>query len=188
MGIPLGLPFLHSTVSTSQGEIMCNNSSTKSTTNLVVMILQLGLSQSLNPSVQDDLIPGIYKLDSSNNFNAYLKELGVGYFLRKLAMLASPVVTVERTCPAEPCKWSINTDAVVRTHLITFSLGEEVQDFTMDRRRIKTIYTIPSRNRLVEEQMGSKVNTTLIRDFFGDRMDVNMYVNDVIATSVFYRK
>jgi len=58
----------------------------------------------------------------------------------------------------------------------------------MDRRRVKTIYTMPSRNRLVEEQMGNKVNTTLVRDFFEERMDVAMYVNDVIATSVFYRK
>jgi len=170
--------------------------------NLVILVLIIGSSHSLNPSVQDDLIPGTYKLDSSNNFNAYLKELGVGYFLRKLAMLASPVVTIDRyfiiissknlfssrICQAGSCKWSIKTDAVVRTHQVTFSLGELVEDFTMDRRRVKTIYTMPSRNRLVEEQMGNKVNTTLVRDFFEERMDVAMYVNDVIATSVFYRK
>ena len=64
--------------------------------NLGIIVLIIGSSHSLNPSVQDDLIPGTYKLSSSNNFNAYLKELGVGYFLRKLAMLASPVVTVDR--------------------------------------------------------------------------------------------
>jgi len=67
-----------------------------SSINLVIIVLIIGSSQSLNPSVQDDLIPGTYKLSSSSNFNAYLKEIGVGYFLRKLAMMASPVVTIDR--------------------------------------------------------------------------------------------
>ena len=69
--------------------------------------------------------------------------------------------------------------------MITFQLGEEVKDFTMDGRSIKTTFTRPSWNRLVEEQVGDTVNTTLIRDFFMDRMEVTMYVNNVTASSVF---
>ena len=97
-----------------------------------------------------------------------------------------------RTCPSDstqsvPCTWTIKTDAAVRTHLVTFQLGEEVEDFTMDGRSIKTIFTRPSWNRLVEEQVGDTVNTTLVRDFFRDRMEVTMYVNNVTASSVFKR-
>jgi hypothetical protein len=75
----------------------------------------------------------------------------------------------------------------VRTHLITFQLEQEVKDLTMDGRRIKTIFTRPSTNRLGEEQVGDTVNTTLVRDFFRDRMEVTMYVNKVSASSVFKR-
>ena len=39
---------------------------------------------------------GTFYLDSSENFEPYLTELGVGYFLRQLAMLALPMVTVKR--------------------------------------------------------------------------------------------
>ena len=96
-----------------------------------------------------------------------------------------------RSCPSttldSPCTWSIKTDAAVRTHLVTFQLGEEVKDLTMDGRSIKTVFTRPSWNRLVEEQVGDKVKTTLVRDFFRDRMEVTMFVNNVLASSVFKR-
>ena len=39
---------------------------------------------------------GSFFYDHSDNFENYLTELGVGYFLRKLALLAFPIVTVTR--------------------------------------------------------------------------------------------
>ena len=39
---------------------------------------------------------GSFFYDHSDNFENYLTELGVGYFLRKLALLAFPIVTVSR--------------------------------------------------------------------------------------------
>ena len=57
----------------------------------------------------------------------------------------------------------------------------------MDGRNIKTVYTQLGRNRIVEEQAGESVNTTIIRDFFKDRMEVTMAVNNVTASSVFRR-
>ena len=81
----------------------------------------------------------------------------------------------------------MKTDAAVRTHLVTFQLGEMVEDLTMDGRNIKTVFTQLGRNRIVEEQVGESVNTTIIREFFKDRMEVTMAVNNVTASSVFKR-
>ena len=39
-------------------------------------------------------IPGTYVYVSSDNFESYLKGLDVSYFLRKLALLARPVVSI----------------------------------------------------------------------------------------------
>ena len=39
-------------------------------------------------------IPGTYVYISSDNFESYLKGLDVSYFLRKLALLARPVVSI----------------------------------------------------------------------------------------------
>ena len=47
-------------------------------------------------SETDSFFNGTFYLDSSENFEQYLTELGVGYFLRQLAMLALPMVTIKR--------------------------------------------------------------------------------------------
>ena len=91
-----------------------------------------------------DLMEGSFHLHSSDNFDSYLEELGVGYILRQLAALAFPIITVSG-CPApssppppapSPCRWSIQTDAGLRSHVITFLPGEGVQDTTMDGRQV----------------------------------------------------
>ena len=89
--------------------------------------------QSNNSNLPLQLIPGTYDLDSSSNFENYLKEMGVSYFLRQLAMLAQPQVTFSINCgemevllePAD-CEWTIFTDAGIKTHQIVFTLGKEV--------------------------------------------------------------
>ena len=84
-------------------------------------------------NVLQQLIPGTYDLESSSNFDNYLQEMGVSYFLRQLAMLAQPQVTFSKNCTQEgmivnmsSCVWSIYTDAGIKTHQILFTLGEEV--------------------------------------------------------------
>ena len=39
---------------------------------------------------------GTFYLHSSEGFDSYLAELGVGYILRQLAALAFPIITVSR--------------------------------------------------------------------------------------------
>ncbi len=55
-------------------------------------------SLSIAESVREDMSEflGSWKFVSCNNFDSYLKELGVNVMLRKLAMLANPVVTFSK--------------------------------------------------------------------------------------------
>ena len=50
----------------------------------------------MKPATTEKFFTGTFYLDSSDNFDNYLTELGVGYFLRQLALLAFPIVTVQR--------------------------------------------------------------------------------------------
>eukprot|EP00092_Neocalanus_flemingeri_P025452 GFUD01027595.1.p1 GENE.GFUD01027595.1~~GFUD01027595.1.p1 ORF type:complete len:222 (+),score=53.59 GFUD01027595.1:346-1011(+) len=161
-------------------------------------------------------ILGTYNLESSSNFDSYLEEMGVSYFLRQLAQLAQPSVTFDINCQGEnrtqisdtdqgddeddsngnenislsspQCVWSIHTDAGIKIHDIVFTIGEEVKDTTMDGREVTSKFLLSRPNTLIEEQMGESVNTTLTRNFYEDSMDVIMEVNGVIAQSVFKRK
>jgi len=169
---------------------------------------------SSNSSNTEQYILGTYDLESSTNFDSYLEEMGVSYFLRQLAQLAQPRVTFSVECEEENmvdskhgdtentedtdhsdialasagCVWSIHTDAGVKIHDIAFTLGEEVMDITMDGREVTSKYTMSKANTLIEETMGKTSNTTLTRNFFSDGMEVIMQVNDVTAQSVFKRK
>jgi len=156
--------------------------------------LTKNLTEDLNSS-QELHINGTYFYEKSENFDEYLTELGVGYFLRQLASLAFPILTVSRSCTEEyrqgeedSCQWSIKTDAGLRTHSISFHTGSWVEDVTMDGRRIKSLFSRTGQNRLVEFQVGESVNTTLVRDFYRDRLEVKMSVNNVTASSLFIRK
>jgi len=141
---------------------------------------------------QESHINGTYFYEKSDNFDEYLSELGVGYFLRQLAALAFPILTVTRSCPddslEDSCLWTIKTDAGLRTHTVSFQTGTWVEDVTMDGRSIKSLFTMTGHNTLVEFQVGDSVNTTLVRQFYRDRLVVNMSANNVTASSLFRRK
>merc|ERR1711988_1074025 len=145
-----------------------------------------------NLTSEESFINGTYFYEKSDNFDEYLTELGVGYFLRQLAALAFPILTVTRSCPddslEDSCLWTIKTDAGLRTHTVSFQTGTWVEDVTMDGRSIKSLFTMTGHNTLVEYQVGDSVNTTLVRQFYRDRLVVNMSANNVTASSLFRRK
>jgi len=137
------------------------------------------------------LMSGTFHLHSSDNFDAYLSELGVSFILRQLASLAFPIITVESCPPApqSPCLWKIKTDAGLRSHSISFSLGEEVDDVTMDGRKVTSLFSLGGEDLLLEKQKSREggPTTILTRRFFENRMEVGMLVNNVNASSVFLK-
>ena len=134
-----------------------------------------------------DWVEGTYSLESSSNFDSYLKELGVGFLLRQVAQVAQPTVTVDRASSSEEEVWKVHTSTMVRDHTVTFQLGEEVEDTTLDGRRVASTFTQGEGNQLVEEQVGMRGSTRLVRTFHQDRMEVTMQANLVTANSVFRR-
>lgn len=156
----------------------------------------------LNNSSDSDLLLGKFSLNSTDNFDNYLAELGVSYILRQLAQLASPIVTISRTCPDlrnttsshintsifnDDCFWKINTDTAFKVHSVTFKLGQPVDDTTMDGRSIQSLITRPAWDRLDETQTGD-VTTHISRTFTKTAMKLNLRVNQVTATSTFIRQ
>ena len=71
--------------------------------------------------------------------------------------------------------------------MINFQTDEWVDDVTMDGRYIRSKFSVPDTNTLVEFQMEDSVNTTISRYFYSDRMEVRMNVNNVNASSLFKR-
>ena len=90
---------------------------------------------------------GTWKFVSSDNFEEYLKALGIPLPLRKLANLTTPTVIIKRVDGESTYCWdfllhfifnpdvrfSVTTDAVVRAVTVTFKLGESVEENTVGK-------------------------------------------------------
>ncbi|KRX58334.1 Fatty acid-binding protein, adipocyte, partial [Trichinella sp. T9] len=76
---------------------------------------------------------GKYRFVSSENFDEFMKALGVNYLLRKIANAASPIVELS----LDRDVWTLRNISTFRTLEISFRLGEEVDEVTPDGRHVK---------------------------------------------------
>uniref|UniRef100_A0A5F8A588 Fatty acid binding protein 12 n=2 Tax=Macaca TaxID=9539 RepID=A0A5F8A588_MACMU len=73
-----------------------------------------------------DQLQGTWKSVSCENFEEYLKELGIGRASRKLGCLAKPTVTIS----TDGDVITIKTKSIFKNSEISFKLGEEFEEIT----------------------------------------------------------
>ncbi|POI20469.1 hypothetical protein CIB84_015783, partial [Bambusicola thoracicus] len=93
---------------------------------------------------------GNWKMKSSENFEELLKTLGVNMMLRKIAVAAASKPAVEIKQDGE--SFYIKTSTTVRTTEISFRIGEEFEEQTVDGRPCKSLAKWESENKMVCEQ------------------------------------
>merc|ERR1712079_3016 len=99
-----------------------------------------------------DPLPGRYLMESSENFDDFMKALGVGMIKRKLANSVVPVNEIEISGDG---LYTIRTVTTVRTTEISFRLNEPFTEDTIDGRKTQTTPTRVG-NFLKLEQKGDK--------------------------------
>ena len=77
-----------------------------------------------------------------------------------------------------------------RSHEVSFALNETVSDTTMDGRSITMVVKLSGPNQWTEVQtsLTNGKETTLVRNFFPNKMDIKMLVGNVEASSTFLRR
>ena len=78
-----------------------------------------------------DFLLGDWKLDTSDNFENLMKELGVGFVLRKIGNSTKPNIKFEK----EGDEWTQTTTSAIKTHQIKFILDQEFKEETLDGRK-----------------------------------------------------
>ncbi|XP_055346872.1 fatty acid-binding protein-like [Paramacrobiotus metropolitanus] len=123
-------------------------------------------------------ITGRYQLASSENFDEYLKEIGVNFIKRKLAS-AMDSATVEITKTGD--EYHLKTVTPVKTSEVKFVLNETVPEKTMDDRDVQSIFTLDN-NVLKQKQSGEKgFESTIDREFNGNEMTATIRYKNVVA-------
>ncbi|GAV02867.1 FABP7 [Ramazzottius varieornatus] len=79
-------------------------------------------------------ITGKYQMHSSQNFDEFLKAVGLSLLKRKLAS-AMEVATVDITRSGST--YTIRTTTPLKTHEVTFVLGMTMHETTIDGREVQ---------------------------------------------------
>ncbi|XP_015510478.1 fatty acid binding protein isoform X1 [Neodiprion pinetum] len=120
-----------------------------------------------------------YKLSSSENFEEFMKGLGVGLVTRKMGNSISP--TVELT--ENNGEFVLKTTSTFKNSEIKFKLGEEFDEETLDGRQVKTVMTREG-NKFIQVQKGDK-ETIIEREFTPTEMKAVMKLGDIVCTRVY---
>ncbi|XP_055854817.1 probable fatty acid-binding protein [Episyrphus balteatus] len=114
-----------------------------------------------------------YKLENSENFDEYMKELGVGMVYRKMGNSVSPTVELKK----DGDKYTFTTTSTFKTSSFSFALGEDFDYETLDGRKVTSVVTLDG-NTLTQVEKGDKP-TTIIREFSPESVVATMTIGDI---------
>ncbi|XP_038567286.1 cellular retinoic acid-binding protein 2a [Micropterus salmoides] len=133
---------------------------------------------------------GTWEMKSSENFEELLKALGVNMMLRMIAVKAASKPLVEITQDGETL--SIKTSTTVRTTHITFTVGKEFNEATVDGRPCTSFPRWETDSKISCEQTlqkGEGPKTSWTREITNDgKLILTMTADDVICTRVYERQ
>ncbi|XP_074542326.1 fatty acid-binding protein, heart [Halichoeres trimaculatus] len=120
---------------------------------------------------------GKWNLKTSEKFDEYMKELGVGYATRKIGGLTKPTTII--TVDGETV--TVRTESAVRNTEINFKLGEEFDETTADDRKVKSVVTLED-GKLVHVQKWDGKETSLVREVNGNNLTLTLTMGDIVST------
>nr|WPK49610.1 FABP3 [Echiniscus testudo] len=121
-----------------------------------------------------DLFVGKYKLESGENFEEYMKSIGVGMVMRKLGASATPVITIWK----EGDRYFVKTETTFKSSEFCFRLNEEFDEETLDGRRVKTVISQEG-NKLIQVQRKDDFETVITREFDAQGLITTLVHKDV---------
>jgi len=124
---------------------------------------------------------GKYKLTNSENFDEFLKELGVNFVLRNLAKTSTPVIEISKDADT----YSMKTTTAIKNSEIKFKLGEEFEEARMDGKNVKT-KIVADGNKLIQTQYGDK-EVSIIREFTPTDLITTCKVGNVTSVRSYKR-
>jgi hypothetical protein len=126
---------------------------------------------------------GKWKLDSSENFDEFMKVLGVGYLTRKAGGASKPTVVISK----DGDKWTMVTESSVKTTKISFKFGEEFEEHTADGRKVLSTFTKDSDRKWTQVQKAD-IPSTYVRELTDDNTLVTICTaKDVTSKRVYKR-
>jgi len=129
-----------------------------------------------------DAFVGTWNLKESENFDEYMKALGVGFAMRQVATKTKPTTIIEVAGDTV----TVKTQSTFKNTEINFKLGEEFDETTADGRKVKSVVTIDGA-KLVHVQKWEEKETSLTREVTGDNLTLTLTLGDCVSTRHYVR-
>ncbi|CAB3369628.1 Hypothetical predicted protein [Cloeon dipterum] len=126
-----------------------------------------------------DFLGKKYKLEKSENFDEYMKALGVGLVTRKMGNAVSPTVELLQ----EGDTFTLRTTSTFKNTEIKFKNNEEIDEETADGRKCKSLMTLEG-NKLTQVQRNVKEGekeTVIVREWSADELKTTLTVGDIVC-------
>jgi len=94
---------------------------------------------------------GKWNLVDSENFDEYMKTVGVGFMTRKIGATVKPVLTVS----VNGDHWKMLSESTFKNLTTEFDLGKEFEETTADGRTMKSTFTLEN-GKLMQKQLPIK--------------------------------
>ncbi|KAG7279530.1 hypothetical protein CRUP_034631 [Coryphaenoides rupestris] len=131
-----------------------------------------------------DQFSGTWKLTHSENFEDYMKAIGVSAVIRKMGLTVKPKFIVS---VGDDGAITMKTKSALKSTEITFKLDEEFDEKTADERLTKTIISFTD-GKLVQTQTWDGKSTTLERTLQDDKLITTCKVGDVVSVRTYERE
>uniref|UniRef100_A0A671U2B5 Cellular retinoic acid-binding protein 1 n=1 Tax=Sparus aurata TaxID=8175 RepID=A0A671U2B5_SPAAU len=103
---------------------------------------------------------GTWKMISSENFDDYMKAIGVGFATRQVGNRTKPNLVVTVDDQGMVC---MKTQSTFKTTEIKFKLNEPFEETTADDRKTRTVVTLEN-GKLVQKQSWDGKETNIERE------------------------
>ncbi|KAL6489616.1 hypothetical protein MHYP_G00033570 [Metynnis hypsauchen] len=131
-----------------------------------------------------DRFMGTWKLTSSDNFDEYMKAVGIGFASRQIANMAKPSLLFSVD---DQGVFSMKSMTTFKTVEIKFKLDEEFDEITADDRQAKTVMSLVD-GKLVQTQSWEGKSTTLEREVQDGKLIVKCVMDDVVSVRTYERE
>ncbi|XP_010865729.1 fatty acid-binding protein, adipocyte [Esox lucius] len=126
---------------------------------------------------------GNWKMTSSENFDEYMKAVGVGFATRQMGNMAKPNLLF---C-IEDGVISMKSQSTFKTTETKFKLNEEFDETTADDRKTKTVVTFEN-GKLIQKQTWDGKTTTLERELKDGKLIATCTMDDVVSVRTYEKE
>ncbi|MCI4389812.1 hypothetical protein PGIGA_G00103280 [Pangasianodon gigas] len=127
-----------------------------------------------------DVFFGSWKFVKSENFDDYMKAIGVNDELRSVANVVKPVITISQ----EEESVVITTQTVVSKKELRFRLGEEFEEESTDGRSCKSVINLEG-EKLIQVQKDESKEITIVREIQDGKLIMTLTLDEVTAVVTF---